>query len=133
MNSPRLERETFRTSRLLDFIGQRELTAQIGHPANEWPYVILKELADNSLDVCEEAEVAPEISVSVDTTEGTITVADNGPGISSKVVSDILDYAVRVSSREAYCSPTRGAQGNALKTIRKAEVRVQPGEVFGNL
>ena len=29
----------------------------------------------------------------------------------------ILDFAVRVSSREAYASPTRGAQGNALKTI----------------
>src|SRR5262249_26495923 len=26
-------------------------------------------------------------------------------------------YDVRVSSREAYASPTRGAQGNALKTI----------------
>ena len=28
-----------------------------------------------------------------------------------------LDYNVRVSSREAYVSPSRGAQGNALKTI----------------
>jgi hypothetical protein len=33
------------------------------------------------------------------------------------VVEDILDFSVRVSSREAYVSPTRGAQGNALKTI----------------
>jgi hypothetical protein len=29
----------------------------------------------------------------------------------------VLDYSIRVSSREAYLSPTRGAQGNALKTI----------------
>ena len=29
----------------------------------------------------------------------------------------MLDFSVRVSSREAYVSPTRGAQGNALKTI----------------
>jgi len=28
-----------------------------------------------------------------------------------------LNYSTRSSSREAYCSPTRGAQGNALKTI----------------
>ena len=28
-----------------------------------------------------------------------------------------MDYSVRVSSREAYVAPTRGAQGNALKTI----------------
>jgi hypothetical protein len=34
-----------------------------------------------------------------------------------KTIDDILDYTVRVSSREAYMSPTRGAQGNALKTI----------------
>jgi DNA topoisomerase VI subunit B len=46
-----------------------------------------------------------------------ITVEDNGPGIPPDVVEDILDFSVRVSSREAYVSPTRGAQGNALKTI----------------
>jgi len=28
-----------------------------------------------------------------------------------------LNYSTRSSSREAYCSPTRGAQGDALKTI----------------
>ena len=35
----------------------------------------------------------------------------------AKTIGDVLDYRVRASSREAYCSPTRGAQGNALKTI----------------
>jgi len=43
--------ETFRTSRLLDFASERELTAQIGHPAEYWPRVVVKELLDNSLDV----------------------------------------------------------------------------------
>ena len=33
------------------------------------------------------------------------------------MIEDILDFTVRVSSREAYVGPTRGAQGNALKTI----------------
>ena len=46
-----------------------------------------------------------------------ITVADNGPGLPAGTISDILDFLVRVSSREAYVSPTRGAQGNALKTV----------------
>ena len=46
-----------------------------------------------------------------------IKVADNGPGIADDVVEDILDFSVRVSSREAYVGPTRGAQGNALKTV----------------
>src|SRR4051812_47195285 len=46
-----------------------------------------------------------------------MTVADNGPGLPAETITDMLDFAVRVSSREAYVSPTRGAQGNALKTI----------------
>ena len=32
-------------------------------------------------------------------------------------MAGILDFGIRVSSREHYASPTRGAQGNALKTI----------------
>jgi DNA topoisomerase VI subunit B len=114
---PRLERVAFRTSRLLDFVGQRELVAQIGHSVNEWPLVVLKELVDNAIDACEEADAAPHLEIEVSTAERTIRIADNGPGIASETIDDILDYTVRVSSREAYVSPTRGAQGNALKTI----------------
>lgn len=33
------------------------------------------------------------------------------------MVEDVLDFSFRVSSREAYVSPSRGAQGNALKTL----------------
>jgi DNA topoisomerase VI subunit B len=113
----RLERVAFRTSRFLDFVGQRELTAQIGHAAQEWPLVILKELVDNALDGCEEADTAPVITIDVSSAKGTIAITDNGPGITGKTIAGILDYRVRVSSREAYVSPTRGAQGNALKTI----------------
>ena len=53
--------------------------------------------------------VAPEIAISVD--DRGLTVQDNGPGIPPEVVAGILDFAVRVSSREAYVSPCRGAQG----------------------
>lgn len=111
----KLGRATFRTSRLLDFASEKELTAQTGHPSSEWPLVIIKELVDNALDACEEAGIAPEIAVRVGA--HGITVSDNGPGLPAKVVEDILDFSVRVSSREAYVSPSRGAQGNALKTI----------------
>jgi len=115
---PRLDRVVFKTSRFLDFVGKRELTAQIGHPVEEWPLVILKEVVDNGIDSCEEAGTAPAITVEVATAAGTaaIRISDNGPGIASETIADILDYSVRVSSREAYVSPTRGAQGNALKT-----------------
>lgn len=112
---PRLDRTTFATSRLLDFCSEKELTAQTGHEIEDWPRVIVKELVDNALDACEEAGIAPEIEVTV---EGdAVTVADNGPGLPASTVKSILDFTVRISSREAYVSPTRGAQGNALKTI----------------
>jgi DNA topoisomerase VI subunit B len=113
----RLERVAFKTSRFLDFVGQRELVAQIGHAVEEWPLVILKELIDNALDSSEEAVAAPSVSITVDTAMGTIVISDNGPGIAAATIPDIVDYTVRVSSREAYVSPSRGAQGNALKTI----------------
>jgi DNA topoisomerase VI subunit B len=117
-HSPRfatLERTTFRTSRLLDFASEKELVAQTGHRKDAWAVVILKELVDNAIDAAEEAGTPPAITVTVERTG--ITVEDNGPGIPPDVVGAILDFSVRVSSREAYVSPTRGAQGNALKTI----------------
>jgi hypothetical protein len=61
----KLERTAFRTSRLLDFASAKELTAQTGHPPEDWPLVVVKELIDNALDACEEAGLAPEIAVRV--------------------------------------------------------------------
>jgi DNA topoisomerase VI subunit B len=113
--APTLERVTFRTSRLLDFLSRKELIAQTGHSEEQWPLVVVKELVDNALDACEEAGVAPVVNVSVD--EDGIEVSDNGPGLPAETLAGVLDFSVRVSSREAYVAPDRGAQGNALKTI----------------
>ena len=112
---PKLTRVAFRVSRLMEFCTRRELQNQTGHSVDDWPLVVLKELMDNALDACEEAEVAPVISIAVK--PGSITIQDNGGGIETETIKSILDYTIRVSSREAYVSPTRGAQGNALKTI----------------
>jgi DNA topoisomerase VI subunit B len=92
----------------------------------DWPLVVLKELLDNSLDACEEAGVPPEIEVMVD--GDGITVSDNGPGIPTKTIDGVLDYSVRVSSREAYMAPDRGAQGNALKTLVAMPFVLSKGE-----
>jgi DNA topoisomerase VI subunit B len=107
----KLTRVAFRVSRLMEFCTKRELQNQTGHGVHDWPLVVLKELADNALDACEEAEVAPMISIAVK--PRSITIRDNGGGIEPDTIKSILDYSIRVSSREAYVSPTRGAQGNA--------------------
>jgi hypothetical protein len=112
---PKLTRVAFKVSRLMEFCSERELQNQTGHYVDEWPLVAAKETMDNALDGCEEAEVAPEIAITVD--PGAIIIQDNAGGIDSETIESILDYSSRVSSREAYVSPTRGAQGNALKTI----------------
>ena len=100
---------------------EKELVAQTGHEAHRWPLVIVKELVDNGIDACEEAGVAPVIKITITTGKSgkptRIVVEDNGPGIPAETITGIIDYNIRISSREAYISPTRGRQGNALKTI----------------
>ena len=121
MTTQCLERTMFTTSRLLEYFSDRELRYQTGRPPSDWPRVILKELMDNALDACEDARVAPSITVHIEHDEtaqhGRICVADNGPGLAPETLAHILDFSTRTSDKEAYVSPTRGAQGNALKTV----------------
>jgi DNA topoisomerase VI subunit B len=114
----RLSRQTFTTSRLLEFCSRKELELQTGHPADQWALVVAKDCGDNALDAAEEAGVTPDVTFTVSTDgPASITVTDNGPGISPETVRSILDFNVRVSSREAYTRPSRGAQGNAAKAV----------------
>jgi hypothetical protein len=53
---PKLTRVAFRVSRLMEFCTIRELQNQTGHSVYDWPLVVLKEVMDNALDGCEEAE-----------------------------------------------------------------------------
>jgi hypothetical protein len=111
----KLTRVPFKVSRLMEFCTLRELVNQTGHNDWAWPLVIIKECIDNGIDNCEEHGIAPQIEVAV--TPTSILISDNGTGIPAEIVDGVLDYSTRISSREAYVSPTRGAQGNALKTI----------------
>jgi DNA topoisomerase VI subunit B len=110
-----LKRKVFRVSRLAEFASVPELIKATGHPVSDWPLVIVKEFVDNALDAAEEAGTAPSIEIIVD--EESLTVADKGPGMPAETIASLIDYSVRTSSRAAYVSPTRGAQGNALQTI----------------
>ena len=79
----------------MEFCTRRELQNQTGHGVEQWPLVVLKELVDNALDACEEAEVAPVISIAVK--PGSIVIEDNGGGIEAGTIKSILDYSIRVS------------------------------------
>jgi hypothetical protein len=116
----KLERTTFETSRHAEYFSAKELTAQTGVRRIGFAVVVLKELVDNALDACEKADVSPVIGIEVHGTHSggiEISVSDNGPGIPTKTVESILNFDTRTSDNAAYRSPSRGAQGNALKTI----------------
>jgi DNA topoisomerase VI subunit B len=112
---PAPDRTTFTTSREMEFFTRKELSMQIGHDQRSWPLALLKELVDNSLDACEAAGVAPRITVLLE--DDSFSVRDNGPGLPQGTLRKSLDYAVRVSDKSYYVSPTRGQLGNALKCV----------------
>jgi hypothetical protein len=108
-------RATFVASRDLEFFTAKELTMQIGHPPGRWPIALVKELIDNALDACENAQIEPVVEVVVGA--DSVTVRDNGPGLPADTIAKSLDYSVRVSDKAYYVSPTRGQLGNALKCV----------------
>ncbi len=114
-----LQRTTFETSRAAEYFNARELQAQTGQPTERFATVALKELVDNALDAAETRGVQPDITIEADKTYMAISLAiqDNGGGIAPETVKRILNFQTRTSDKAAYRSPTRGAQGNALKTV----------------
>ena len=114
-----MKREQFETYRESEYFNIKELEAQTGQSYTKFANVILKELIDNALDACETANIAPVIDVRIEGNKDQIliVVADNGSGIDTSTIDRILNYQTRTSDKQAYRSPTRGAQGNALKTV----------------
>jgi hypothetical protein len=102
-------------SRDLEFATEPELAKRMGCPRQLWLRAAVKELTDNALDAAEEAGITPEIAVEVDA--AVVTVTDNGPGMAPELVERLCVRSERTSSRDAYASPDRGAQGNALQVI----------------
>jgi DNA topoisomerase VI subunit B len=114
-----LERVTAEISRNAEYFSVKELQAMTGQPQERFAIVIAKELVDNALDGCESSGVQPDITLDWAGDDKTLilSVADNGKGIPPEIIDRILDFSVRVSDKVLYRSPSRGAQGNALKTV----------------
>jgi len=117
--APTLERSIFETPRAAEYFTARDLQAQTGQPRRHFAAVVLKELLDNALDACETAGAPPVLDITVRDVDDqlAISVGDTGPGLPAATIQRILNFATRTSDKSAYRSPTRGAQGNALKTI----------------
>jgi len=114
-----LERTTFSFSRASEYCDISQLQTMTGQHASRFLDVVIKELNDNAFDAAEKARVAPLISVKYRLTKKhlILTVADNGPGIPAETLVRILDFSTLTSDKSAYRSITRGAQGNAFKTV----------------
>ena len=115
----KLERTTFETSRQAEYFTAEGLTKLTEQSREDFGNVVLKELGDNALDAAETAGVAPELLIKRER-RGNITrvsVSDNGGGIPPKTVESMQDFSTLTSDKAHYRTPTRGAQGNALKTI----------------
>lgn len=120
MNTQLHPRTHFSESTHNDFFTVNGLQSSTGQTSRDFGNVVLKELIDNALDACESAGIEPRINVAVEFVENEkmiLTVSDNGAGLDGSIVEKILDFDTRTSDKAAYKSPTRGAQGNALKTI----------------
>ena len=94
-----MKREQFETYRESEYFNIKELEAQTGQSYTKFANVILKELVDNALDVCESSGVSPVIDVHIESTECfSITVRDNGTGITTETIDSSNSTANLVSN-----------------------------------
>ena len=112
-------RTIFETPMAEEFFTKKGLIAQTGQSPENFGSVVLKELVDNGIDAAEYFGANPVIDIHLKSGMGlnVISVTDNGAGISSDTIERILNFQTRTSDKAAYRTPSRGAQGNALKTM----------------
>lgn len=121
MSNETLDRVMAEIGRQSEYFSVNELQTMTGQYYGYFARVIFKELMDNALDAAETAGKPPEITIEIaeETNPYTITIAiqDNGNGIKPELLNKMLDFNRRVSDKMIYKAPTRGLQGNAIKTI----------------
>lgn len=113
-------------SQSYDFIRLEGLQKLTNVTAHDWDLYILKELVDNALDADEADGRAPHIHVVMsymeekmaDRKERAVSIeVSNSARFPLERVKDLFALDKRVSNKDYYNIPSRGAQGNALKTI----------------
>jgi len=103
-----------------DYFTADGLETLAGVPWYRYEAFILKELLDNALDATENQD-ARRVDVRLEPAGNKaerLSVFDNGPGITGRLLDQIYaQFDSYVSSKKGYRAPTRGYQGNALKTV----------------
>lgn len=115
--------EAFSFNREFDFVRLDRLCRTTGRPAHEWDFYIIKELIDNALDADEavwrqKPTQIPILKVRIEFANQQLFVqVSNRTKFPVELISDI--FATRqYTSRKAFVKGlTRGALGNALKTL----------------
>lgn len=113
-------REELITQRNVEYFSRDGLRTLTGLDEVKWSHAIIKELLDNSLDALDKAfsdKVIKQKKITVSIDDRRLVVADNAGGIPEDVLDDVFNFDVYTSSKRDYRTPTRGAQGNALKTV----------------
>lgn len=104
-------------ARPLDYVTLEGLSVQTGCDPSDLDLFVLKELVDNSLDACEGTNPAVEVIFNTQGQFMTLTVRDNGRGLTEGDVRKVVDFEKLYSTKFHYRYPTRGALGNALKCV----------------
>lgn len=107
-------REALTASRQVEYFTEQGLRTLTNTDPARWNFVIFKELLDNALDAVNELDVK-HINISYNRSD--LFVLDNGAGIPENDLDEIYNFNVYLSSKRDFRTPTRGFQGNALKTI----------------
>lgn len=106
--------KTYKTAMIADYFTEDELVKKIGLPKGYWDEVVIKELIDNALD---SIEPLSKKCVEVNCNINSMSIFDNGVGISKDTVKSIYDFNYYVSKNRHFITASRGKQGNGLKTI----------------
>lgn len=114
--------------RELDYVELHWLEKITGRPSHDWDIYIVKELMDNALDADElwARKEGKEITLDIqlvynhqpelDIYSLEIAVNNSAP-FPTDSLSSIFDFTSYASSKSHYKYPSRGQQGNALKTL----------------
>ena len=125
---PRPARSVLSFSREYELATRSELVKRMGCARDKWLPTLVKELIDNALDACEEAGVAPRITM--EDSQHRFTVSDNGPGLDRELVAKLCDLSQRTGAPGKH-TPRRIAAARATpcrpcSPYRSASVTTSP-------